>query len=60
MNKNEFLDILSKDLDCTKTKANTILQISSSEKHSSYKFFFINQSGKLKIQFLYFFSFLSI
>lgn len=25
MNKNEFLDILSKDLECTKTKANTVL-----------------------------------
>lgn len=25
MNKNEFLDILSKDLGCTKTKANTTL-----------------------------------
>ena len=25
MNKNEFLDILSKDLECTKTKANIVL-----------------------------------
>ena len=25
MNKNEFLELLSKDLDCTKTKANIVL-----------------------------------